>query len=125
MHQLRRVSLDLTQISTGVSMLDSHIAVLSPAERLETFAKCNDPSQHFGIILIVWMQECDAPHALVLLPARRERPCCRAAEQRNGLAPSRVEHRHIRASSHPRTAARAAGDRSRYLGTAYSATLRV
>jgi hypothetical protein len=55
-------------------MLDLDIAVLGPAERLETLAKCNDPSQHFGIILGVWMQESDAPHALALLRARRERP---------------------------------------------------
>jgi len=31
-------------------MLDQDIAVLGPAERLETLAKCNDPSQHFGIV---------------------------------------------------------------------------
>src|SRR5262249_25385794 len=87
-HQLCRVSLDLTQISTRVSMLDSDIAVLGPAERLETLAKCNDPSQHFGIVLGVWMQECDAPHALALLRTRRERPRrSRTAEQRDELAP--------------------------------------
>src|SRR6516165_4449860 len=86
-HQLCRVSLDLTQIPTRVSMLDSDIAVLGPAERLETLAKCNDPSQHFGIVLGVWMQECDAPHALALLRARRKRPRRRAAEQRDELAP--------------------------------------
>ena len=55
-------------------MLDLDIAVLGPAERLETLAKCNDPSQHFGIILGVWMQECDAPHALALLRAPGKRP---------------------------------------------------
>src|SRR6516165_1981736 len=85
-HQLCRISLDLTQIPTRVSMLDQDIAVLGPAERLETLAKCNDPSQHFGIVLGVWMQECDAPHALALLRARRKRPRCRAAEQRDELA---------------------------------------
>src|SRR5262249_7389745 len=68
-------------------MLDSDIAVLGPAERLETLAKCNDPSQHFGIVLGVWMQECDAPHALALLRARRERPRRRAAEEREEFAP--------------------------------------
>jgi hypothetical protein len=73
--------LDLIQIPTGVSVLDLDIAVLVPAERLETLAKCNDPSQHFGIILGVWMQECDAPHALALLRARRKRPRRRAAER--------------------------------------------
>src|SRR6516165_12062499 len=68
-------------------MLDSDIAVLGPAERLETLAKCNDPSQHFGIVLGVWMQECDAAHALALLRARRERPRRCAAKQRDELAP--------------------------------------
>src|SRR6516165_3540526 len=91
-HQLCRISLDLTQIPTRVSMLDSDIAVLGPAERLETLAKCNDPSQHFGIVLGVWMQECDEPHALALLRARRKRPRCRAAEQRNEPTPSYVKH---------------------------------
>src|SRR5215472_6691517 len=77
----------LTQIPTRVSMLDSDIAVLGPAERLETLAKCNDPSQHFGIVLGVWMQECDAPHPLGLLRPRREWPCSRrAAEQTDELA---------------------------------------
>ena len=68
-------------------MLDLDIAVLGPAERLETLAKCNDPSQHFGIILGVWMQECDAPHPLALLRPRRERPRRRATNQRDEVAP--------------------------------------
>jgi len=39
-------------------------------------------------------QHADAPHPLALLRARRERPstCCRAAEQRDELASSHVEH---------------------------------
>ena len=52
-------------------MLDLDIAVLGPAERLETLAECNDPGQHFGIVLGVWMQESDAPHPLALLRPRR------------------------------------------------------
>ena len=67
-------------------MLDLDIAVLGPAERLETLAECNDASQHFGIVLGIWMQECDAPHALALLRARHERPRGRAAEQGDELA---------------------------------------
>src|SRR5262245_23211521 len=67
-------------------MLDSDIAVLGPAERLEFLAKCNDAGPHFGIILVIWMQECDAPHALWLLRSRRERPRGCAAEQRDELA---------------------------------------
>jgi hypothetical protein len=45
-------------------------------------AKRNDASPHFGIILGIWMQECDAPHALRLLGVRRRQPrSCRAAER--------------------------------------------
>src|SRR5262245_33538759 len=67
-------------------MLDPDIAVLDPTERLESLAKRNDTSPHFGIILSVWMQECDATHPLALR-ARRQRPRRRAAEQRDELAP--------------------------------------
>src|SRR5262245_10438116 len=67
-------------------MLDPDIAVLDPTERLESLAKRNDTSPHFGIILSVWMQECDATHPLALR-ARRQRPRRRrAAEQRDELA---------------------------------------
>ena len=63
-------------------MLDLDIAVLGPAERLETLAKCNDPSQHFGIILGVWMQECDG---------RMRSPCCaRPASGHAAAAPPSV-----------------------------------
>src|SRR5262249_61738759 len=75
-------------------MLDSDIAVLGPAERLEFLAKCNDAGPHFGIILVIWMQECDAPHALSLLRPRRERPRRRAAEQRDELAPFHLTEMH-------------------------------
>jgi hypothetical protein len=85
-------------------MLDSDIAVLGPAERLETLAKCNDPSQHFGIILSVWMQKCDAPHAPAVLRARRQRPRRRAAEQRHELAPSHLIELHSVPASQGRIA---------------------
>jgi len=58
-------------------MLDLDIAVLGPAERLETLAKCNDPSPHFGIILGVWMQECDG---------RMRSPCCARAASGHATA---------------------------------------
>ena len=58
-------------------MLDLDILVFGPAERLETLAKCNDPSQHFGIILGVWMQECDG---------RMRSPCCARAASGHATA---------------------------------------
>ena len=53
-------------------MLDLDIAVLGLAERLETLAKRKRPEPALRDVLGVWMQECDAPHALALLRARRE-----------------------------------------------------
>jgi hypothetical protein len=57
MHQLRRVGSDSAQVSAGISILNSNIAVLSPPERLEPLPKRNDAGQHFGIVLSVWMED--------------------------------------------------------------------
>jgi hypothetical protein len=76
-------------------MLDADIAVLDPAERLESLAERSDAGQHFGIVLGVCMQERHAPHALRLLCARRERPRDRAAaDKRNHIAPAQSSDVH-------------------------------
>jgi hypothetical protein len=65
-------------------MLDSDIAVLGPPERVESLPKRNDASQHFRIVLSIWMEERDATYACRLLRASRERPRrCRAAAGRS------------------------------------------
>jgi hypothetical protein len=47
-----------------------------------------DPILSFGVALSDRCQKSNAPYAINLLPARRERPCrCRAAEECNELAP--------------------------------------
>src|SRR5215467_2100703 len=79
-------------------MLHSDIAVLDPTERLKSLAKRSDASPHFGIILGVRMQECDATHPLALR-ARRERPSHRAAEPCNELPPSHSITSSVKASS--------------------------
>src|SRR5262249_53418861 len=85
-HQLRRIRLDSAKISTGISMLDPDIAVLPPAEGFQSLPKRDDTRQHFGVVLGVSVQERDASHALALLRARRNWPCCCAAEQRDEVA---------------------------------------
>src|SRR6516164_11315437 len=86
-YQLLRIGSDPAQVSTGISLLDSDIAVLGPPERLEPLPKRNNAGQHFRIILDVWMEERDATHSRRLLRARRNRPGSRAAEQRDEIAP--------------------------------------
>ena len=69
MHQLRRVRSDSAQVSAGISMLNSDIAVLGPPERLEPLPKRSDPGYRFGIILKVWIKARNATHARRLLRA--------------------------------------------------------
>src|SRR5215471_16594618 len=86
-YQLLRIGPDPAQVSTGISMLGSDIAVLGPPERLEPLPKRNNAGQYFRIVHDVWMEEHDATHARRLLRARCERPCGRrAAEQRDEVA---------------------------------------
>src|SRR5215470_1527520 len=63
--------------------VDSQIAVLHPAQFLQLLQKRCELRLGFRIT----HQRADPPHPLGLLRARRHRPCRRAAEQRDELAP--------------------------------------
>src|SRR6516225_647371 len=86
-YQLLRIGSDPAQVSTGISMLDSDIAVLGPPERLEPLPKRNNAGQYFRIVLDVWMEKHDATHARRLLRAHHERPRDCAAECDQQLSP--------------------------------------
>ena len=86
-YQLLRIGSDPAQVSTGISMLDSDIAVLGPPERLEPLPKRNNAGQRFRIVLDVRMEERDATHARRLLRVHSERPRRRATNERDELAP--------------------------------------
>ena len=47
----------------------------------------SDGSLHHGIVSVARREHADPPHAVALLCARRERPCRRAAEERDDPAP--------------------------------------
>src|SRR6516225_2139964 len=86
-YQLLRIGSDRAQVSTGISMLASDLAVLGPPERLEPLPKRNNAGQRFRIVLDVRMEERDATHARRLLRSRRERPRGRrAADKRDEVA---------------------------------------
>src|SRR5262249_21671925 len=63
-----------------------YVAAFRPPELLERFPKCCDPGLCFRVDLGIAHQHADPPHPLGLLRPRRERPCCRATEQRDELA---------------------------------------
>jgi hypothetical protein len=88
MRQLRRVGSDSAQVTAGISVLNSNIAVLGLPEKLESLPKRNDAGQHFVIVLGVWMEERNTTHARRLLRTRRERPLGgRGSEKCDELAP--------------------------------------
>jgi hypothetical protein len=69
-------------------------AALYPAEILKSLAQRRDAGLPYRIVRGEWHEQADAPHPLSLLCMRRERPCCRAAENGDEFPPP-----HSRASS--------------------------
>src|SRR5262245_58060196 len=73
---------------------------------------------YFQVALGIAHQHTDPPHPVRLLPPRRERPCCRRAEQRDNLAP--FHH-----CNHSIPAIRETGVTEYWIGTAASVCLDV
>src|SRR5438132_4948633 len=74
------------EIVGGESPLDMDVAVLQPAELLESLLKCCDPPVPFRVGLRAMHQDTEAPDSAALLRARRKRPRRRATEKRDELA---------------------------------------
>src|SRR5262249_59529227 len=69
--------------------IDADILAFRPSVLFKRLAKCGEPSSYFTVVLgEAYYQHPDPPHPLRLLRSRRGRPGgCRAAEQRDELAP--------------------------------------
>src|SRR5262245_56292849 len=67
--------------------LDSRVAALGPAQLLEALQECSVTGLRFPVVRSQAHYDTDAPDALRLLRARRQRPRgCRAAEQCDDVA---------------------------------------
>src|SRR5439155_11617663 len=74
-------------IGRGKSVVDTDITPLRPSKSSQALAEPDEPRLHFRIALRATHQHPDAPHALGLLRARRQRPSrSRAANERDELA---------------------------------------
>ena len=81
-------------------VVDPHVAAVGPAQLLQPLQERRDAGLRFRIVRGAVHEHADAPHALALLRARRERPRGRrAAEQRDELAPLHSITSSARASS--------------------------
>src|SRR6516165_5821863 len=69
------------------SKVHSHVAAIGPTQVRKRLRERRDATLLLGIVFVAPREHADAPHAVALLRPRRERPCCRAAEERDELAP--------------------------------------
>src|SRR5262245_57999418 len=87
-NQFGRVSANVVGIDSSPANVDPQVAADGPAEFLQLLLERAEPCLIFRSVRGCGQEYADAPHPAALLPARRERPRCRAAEQRDELAAS-------------------------------------
>src|SRR5262245_6211543 len=68
-------------------IVDANVAADGPAQLLQALQQCREAGLPFRIVRGERREHPDAPHSLAVLRLRRDRPRCRAAEQRDELAP--------------------------------------
>src|SRR5215471_19464767 len=83
----------------GPAGIDPQVAALAPSQLAERLCERGEPGLPLGIVRGDIREHANAPHSLDLLRACTERPRDRAAEQRDELTSSHVEHRHSRGAS--------------------------
>src|SRR5262249_46928219 len=85
-HELLRMGADASGVGSAPPLVETDAAAIVPAELLQRLAE----SLEIGLLLNIFgerVEHADTAHTLALLPARRERPRGRAAEQREELTP--------------------------------------
>ena len=79
--QFRRMPANLGGIASGPAGIDPEVAADGPAQQRQPLQKRPDPSLKLRIVRGCVQEYADAPHALALLRARRERPRRRCTTQ--------------------------------------------
>jgi len=66
-----------------------HVLAIGPTQVRKSLGERRVAKLPLRIVFVVRHEHTDAPHTVALLRARRERPCRRAAEERDEVAPSK------------------------------------
>src|SRR5262249_21380474 len=83
--------------------LHPQVATIGPTQVRKHLHERREATLLFGIVFVVRHEHADAPHPLALLRLRRERPSCRAAEERDRLATIDARDHSITSSASART----------------------
>src|SRR5262249_40078301 len=87
-NQFRRVSANVVGIVRAQTIVDPHVAADGPAKFPEPLQERRIAGLCFRLVRSDGGKHADPPHALALLRARRDRPCCGSAtEQHDEVAP--------------------------------------
>ena len=90
-NQFCRVLVQAGAVVSAPTVIDPQVAADGPTRLLQSLQECRDVGLRLGLVRAREHEHTDAPYALGLLRARRERPRRRrAAEQRDELAPPHV-----------------------------------
>jgi len=73
-------------VTTAPTQVHPQVAAISPTQARKRLNERGDASLPQGTVFVARNEHADAPYALALLRARRERPRHRAAEERNEVA---------------------------------------
>src|SRR5215510_11410651 len=73
-------------LGTAPAIVDAYVAARGPTQFFKCLPECRRIGLRIPIVLGKGRQYAHAPHPLALLRARRERPCRRAADERDELA---------------------------------------
>ena len=84
---------NIVGLGRGPARVDVYVAAVAPAQLLQALLERCDPGLIVSIIGGRGQKHADAPHAVALLGARRERPRYgRATEKSDEVAPLHVAH---------------------------------
>jgi hypothetical protein len=79
-------------VSAAPTKVHPHVAAIAPTQVRKRLRERRDVSLRPGVVFVEPREHADAPHAVALLRACRERPRRRAAEKREELAPPDTKH---------------------------------
>src|SRR5262249_49224521 len=75
-------------VITAPPKVRPHVTAIGPTQARKRLSERGNETLSQGIVLVARHEQADPPHAVVLLRACRERPSCRAAEERDELSAS-------------------------------------